>query len=163
MAFSILEMRSEDWPQVASIYQSGIETGYATFASEVPSWEEWNASHLAICRLVARDGDRILGWAALNQTSKRSSYSGVAELSIYIAPEMRGLGIGTNLLNTLIKDSEREGYWTLWAGILSSNTASLRLHAKCGFRQVGVRERLGRMADGTWHDVVLMERRSLIF
>lgn len=163
MAYSILKMKPEDWPQVASIYQSGIEMGHATFASEVPSWEEWNASHLEICRLVARDGDRILGWAALTQTSKRPSYAGVAELSIYIAPEIRNLGVGTSLLNTLIKDSEREGYWTLWAGIISSNGASRRLHAKCGFREVGVRERLGRMADGTWHDVVLMERRSLLF
>lgn len=156
-------MKPEDWPQVAAIYKEGIDTGLATFATQVPNWKEWDSQHTEACRLVARHGNDILGWTALSQTSKRNSYAGVAELSIYVAANSKGLGVGTALLTALIEASEHAGYWTLWAGILFANTASRRLHVKCGFREVGIRERLGRMEDGTWHDVVLMERRSDLF
>jgi len=161
--FVIDSMKPEDWPQVAAIYKAGIDTGLATFATQVPIWKEWDSEHIEGCRLVARQGDNILGWTALSQTSKRNSYAGVAELSIYVAANSKCLGVGTALLTALIEASEQAGYWTLWAGILSANTASRRLHLKCGFREVGIRERLGRMEDGTWHDVVLMERRSDLF
>jgi phosphinothricin acetyltransferase len=160
MKFIIDSMKPEDWPQISEIYQEGIATGVATFASQVPTWEEWDSDHTEICRLVARHGDSILGWTALSLTSRRHSYAGVAELSIYVASKSKGLGVGTALLTALIEASEQAGFWTLWAGILSGNAASRGLHKKCGFREVGVRERLGRMDDGTWHDVVLMERRS---
>lgn len=163
MNFVIDTMKPEDWPQVSEIYQEGIETGIATFASQIPAWEEWDSDHIEGCRLVARQGDRVLGWTALSQTSQRDSYAGVAELSIYVDSGSKGLGVGTALLSALIEASEQAGYWTLWAGILSENEASRGLHKKCGFREVGVRERLGRMDDGTWHDVVLMERRSASF
>lgn len=160
MTYQIDKMKSEDWPQVAKIYQEGMDTGIATFVSEIPTWEAWDQEHIKSCRLVARRGNEILGWTALIQTSDRDSYSGVAELSIYVDSKSKGLGVGTALLMALIEASEEEGYWTLWAGILIENAASQRLHQKCGFREVGIRERLGRMADGSFHDVVLMERRS---
>jgi phosphinothricin acetyltransferase len=160
MEYLIDTMKPEDWQQVAEIYQEGIDTGIATFVSEIPTWEEWDQEHIEACRLVARQGDEILGWTALIQTSDRDSYAGVAELSIYVASKSKGIGVGTALLKALIEASEREGYWTLWAGILIENEASQKLHQKCGFREVGVRERLGRMEDGSFHDVVLMERRS---
>lgn len=160
MTYHIDEMNPEDWPQVAEIYQAGIDTGIATFVSQIPTWEEWDREHIESCRLVARQGDVVLGWTALIQTSDRDSYAGVAELSIYVSAKSKGLGVGTALLNALIEASEAEGYWTLWAGILIENEASQRLHQKCGFRKVGVRKRLGRMADGSFHDLVLMERRS---
>lgn len=160
MTYQIDTMKPEDWQQVAEIYQEGIDTGIATFVSEIPTWEEWDQEHIEACRLVARQGDEILGWTALIQTSDRDSYAGVAELSIYVASKSKSIGVGTALLKALIEASEREGYWTLWAGILIENEASQKLHQKCGFREVGVRERLGRMEDGSFHDVVLMERRS---
>ena len=160
MTYQIDTMKPEDWPQVAEIYQEGIDTGIATFVSEIPTWEDWDQEHIEACRLVARQGDEILGWTALIQTSDRDSYAGVAELSIYVASKSKGIGVGTALLKALIEASEEEGYWTLLAGILIENEASQRLHLKCGFRTVGIRQRLGRMADGSFHDVVFMERRS---
>lgn len=160
MEFVIDEMKESDWPQVSAIYMSGIESGIATFQSEVPTWEEWNRSHRETCRFAARKGGDVLGWAALSPVSSRCVYAGVAEVSIYIAAGCRGKGVGTKLLRALVKASEKEGYWTLQSGIIKENTASISLHKKCGFRLIGIRERPARMRDGTWHDVALMERRS---
>lgn len=156
---TIEPMNAEDWSEVKAIYQQGIDTGNATFESIVPEWQIWDRSHLDICRLVAREDGRITGWAALSRVSARDAYAGVCEVSIYIAPETRGSGVGTVLLNALISQSERNGIWTLEAKIFSENTASLKLHSTCGFRKVGIRERIGQMS-GTWRNTVLMERRS---
>jgi len=145
---------------VSSIYLSGIETGIATFQTGVPSWEEWNSSHLKSCRLVARLGDTVLGWAALSPTSSRCAYVGVAEVSIYIDEHHKKQGIGTALLDSLVKCSEEDGFWTLQSSIIKENSASLNLHKKCGFRELGIREKVAKMVNGKWHDVVLMERRS---
>jgi phosphinothricin acetyltransferase len=157
-------MRAEDWPAVARIYQAGIDTGNATFESEVPSWERWRAARLAEPCLVARGGGvgegAVLGWAALTAASARAVYAGVAEVSIYVAPEHAARGVGRTLLQALIEASERAGIWTLRAGIFPENTASIALHERCGFRLVGVNERLGRMPDGRWRDVIQYERRS---
>lgn len=150
-----------DWPAVRAIYAEGIATGHATFESEPPSWEAWTAAHHAACRLVARCDGRVVGWAALSGVSTRPAYAGVAEVSLYVAAAHRGRGIGTALLRALVARSEEEGIWTLQAGILPENAASVRLHLGCGFRVVGRRERLGRMA-GCWRDVLLLERRSAI-
>lgn len=160
MNFIIDEMKASDWSQVAAIYLAGIKTEKATFQSEVPPWEDWNSGHSGKCRLVARSDDKILGWVALSPVSGRCVYSGVAEVSIYIDDFARGQGVGTALLEALVRLSEENGFWTLQSGIIRENTASINLHKKCGFRQLGVRERLGRMSNGKWHDVVLMERRS---
>jgi L-amino acid N-acyltransferase YncA len=152
-------MRPEDWEAVRSIYLQGIATGNATFATSAPDWDEWNATHLPFCRLVARSGAELLGWAALSPYSRRQVYAGVAEISIYVAQQARGRGIGTALMAALIAESEQNGIWTLQAGIFPENEASVALHQRFGFRVVGVRERIGRM-NGLWRDVILMERRS---
>jgi L-amino acid N-acyltransferase YncA len=154
-------MKESDWEQVRSIYLEGIATGDATFESDAPPWERWNESHLSSCRLVARSGDSVRGWAALSPVSSRCVYGGVAEVSIYIGQRYRGAGAGRALLMALITESERNGLWTLQAAIFPENRASIDLHRSCGFREVGRRERIGKM-NGRWRDTVLLERRSSI-
>jgi phosphinothricin acetyltransferase len=154
-------MRENDWEQVRAIYLEGIATGHATFETEAPTWERWDAGHLTEGRLVARAGDAVIGWAALSAVSGRCVYAGVAEVSVYVGAGHRGQGVGRALLDALVAASEGCGIWTLQAGIFPENEASLALHRHCGFREVGRRERLGQMA-GAWRDVVLMERRSRV-
>lgn len=154
-------LRPDDWPSVEAIYREGIATGLATFETEPPTWERWDASHRPDCRLVARDGERVLGWAALSPVSDRCVYAGVVENSIYIAAAARGQGIGKRLLGALIEASEVADIWTLQTGIFPENAASLALHQACGFRIVGIRERVGQLQD-VWKDVVFLERRSPI-
>jgi L-amino acid N-acyltransferase YncA len=148
-----------DWDDVRRIYAEGIATGNATFESEPPSWEAWDGAHRPDSRLVAREGGKILGWAALSPVSDRCAYGGVAEVSVYVAASARGRGLGRRLLEELVRASEEAGVWTLQAGIFPENAASIAIHRKCGFRTVGVRERLGRLK-GVWRDVALLERRS---
>ncbi|MDF2949743.1 MAG: sortase-like acyltransferase [Sedimentibacter sp.] len=162
MDYKIEEMRASDWTQVADIYMDGINTKIATFQSAIPSWEEWDKGHCESCRLVARVGDAILGWAALSPVSSRCVYAGVAEVSIYIGKQYQGQKVGTTLLKKLIEVSEENGFWTLQSGIIKENISSLNLHKNCGFREVGYREKLGKMDNEKWHDVVLVERRSKI-
>jgi phosphinothricin acetyltransferase len=150
-----------DWDDVARIYAEGIATRLATFETEVPSWQAWDDAHLAEHRIMAREDGRAAGWAALAPVSSRCVYAGVAEVSVYVAAAARGRGVGTALLSALVASSEVGGVWTLEAGILPENEASLRMHERCGFRVVGRRERLGRM-DGEWRDVLLLERRSRV-
>jgi phosphinothricin acetyltransferase len=159
--YTIEAMRQGDWPTVRAIYLEGIATGLATFETEAPTWESWDAAHLAEGRLVARAGEGILGWAALSRASARSVYAGVAEVSVYVRQASRGKGVGTALLGALIRASEGMGIWTLQAGIFPENQASLALHQKLGFRIVGRRERLGRL-HSVWRDVCLLERRSAV-
>jgi len=152
-------MRPADWPEVRRIYAEGISTGHATFEAEPPAWDAWDAGHRPDCRLVVRDGDALLGWAALAPVSGRCVYGGVAEVSVYVSQAARGRGVGRRLLGALVEESERQGIWTLQAGIFPENESSLRLHRALGFRDVGRRERLGRLG-GDWRDVMLLERRS---
>jgi phosphinothricin acetyltransferase len=152
-------MRTSDWKEVRAIYVEGIATGHATFETRSHGWKAWNAAHLPSCRLVARDGESLLGWAALSPVSDRCAYGGVAEVSVYVAARARGKGAGRALLSRLIEESEKNGIWTLQAGIFPENAASLALHEQCGFRVVGRRERLGKLK-GKWRDVILLERRS---
>jgi phosphinothricin acetyltransferase len=159
MKFVVEKMKDEDWDEVASIYQEGIVTGNATFETDVPTWENWDKSHLRDCRLVAKAEGKVIGWTALSPVSTRCVYSGVAEVSLYVAASTRGVGVGKALLLALIDESERIGIWTLQAGIFPENIASIALTRACGFREVGRRERIGQM-DCIWRDVILMERRS---
>ena len=154
------DLRPADWAQVRRIYEEGIASGHGTFESRAPDWESWDRAHRAAPRLVARENGRVRGWAALSPVSARPVYAGVAEVSIYVAASERGRGVGRALLAELVARSEQAGLWTLQAGIFPENAASLRLHASCGFRVVGRRERLGRHDDGRWRDVLLLERRS---
>jgi L-amino acid N-acyltransferase YncA len=158
-AVRIDDLRPSDWPAVAAIYAEGIATGVATFEAEVPSYATWDAAHLAAPRLVPRDCARVAGWAALMAVSRRPVYAGVADESVYVAAADHARGVGRLLLEEPIRRSEDVGIWTLQAGIFPENEASLRLHRACGFRVVGVRERIGRHGEA-WRDVVLLERRS---
>ncbi len=159
LGFDIKAMRSEDWPAVQNIYSEGIATGNATFETETPPWEKWDQGHLQDCRLVAVNSEGILGWAALSPVSTRRVYSGVAEVSVYVAATARGQGVGTLLLQSLVEQSEACGVWTLQAGIFPENVPSVALHKSCGFREVGLRQKLGQRS-GVWRDVLLLERRS---
>ena len=159
MNFEIRPMRFTDWEGVRSVYLEGIATGNATFETSAPQWERWDSVHRPDCRLVACDPSGVIAFAALSPVSARAVYAGVAEVSVYVAQRARGMGVGLQLLQELVRASEAAGIWTLQAGIFPENTASLALHARCGFRVVGTRERLAQR-DARWRDVVLMERRS---
>ena len=155
-------MRPADWPEVQHIYQQGMATGVATFETAAPSWASWNEKHFTSCRLTAvNENHLVAGWAALAPVSRRPVYEGVAEVSIYVLPAESGQGIGSRLLDILIRESERAGFWTLQSSIFPENTASIQLHKKHGFREFGRRERIAKR-DGRWYDLVLMERRSSI-
>jgi L-amino acid N-acyltransferase YncA len=157
----IISMQPEHWDQVKTIYEQGIATGNATFQTSAPTWSEWDQSHLNKGRLVAIDNNEILGWAALTPVSGRCVYAGVAEVSVYVNEKARGKGVGKRLLSELVATSERDGFWTLQAGVLRENVVSVKIHEACGFRAIGVREKLGQLK-GVWRDVVLLERRSSV-
>ncbi|MGH8876579.1 MAG: GNAT family N-acetyltransferase [Stackebrandtia sp.] len=156
----IRPMTGHDAEAVLKIYQDGIDTGTATFDTTAPDWDTFDHHHLPDHRHIAADNTEILGWIAAAPTSHRHVYRGVIEHSIYIAAHTRGRGVGSALLSALITSTETAGIWTIQSGIFTDNTASLALHAKHGFRTVGIRQRLGQTATGTWRDVTLLERRS---
>jgi phosphinothricin acetyltransferase len=159
-AVTIRELRPDDWPAVRAIYEEGIRGGDATFETETPSWERWDAAHPEL-RLVADREGAIVGWAALSPSSARRCYRGVGEVSVYVAEQARGAGLGRALLDELVRRSEQDGYWTLNAGVFPENDASIRMHKACGFREIGFRERIGEL-HGVWRDVVSLERRSTV-
>jgi len=159
MDFVIEPMTAGDWEQVRAIYEEGIRSGNATFETSAPSWEQWDQAHLPFCRLVARRAGAVLGWAAVTPISARKAYAGVAEISLYVSEKAQGKGVGTALQEELTRQSEAHGIWTLQGVVFAENTASLALLKKCGFREVGRRERIGQR-DGRWRDTILLERRS---
>ncbi|MDE2874375.1 MAG: GNAT family N-acetyltransferase [Gemmatimonadota bacterium] len=153
-------MTPRDWPAMAEIYRQGIESGDATFETEVPDWDSWDAARSPECRIVAEVDGKVAGYAGLSPVSKRPVYAGVREVMIYMGEFARGKGVGGRLLRRLVEETEKKGIWTLQAGIFPENGASIRIFEQCGFRVLGTHERLGRFHDGRWRDVVLMERRS---
>lgn len=158
---NISAMTAGHWDDVQRIYLEGIASGNATFEVEAPSWEQWDRGHHIFARLVAIDHGAVKGWAALSPVSMRKVYAGVAEVSVYVATDSRGHGLGKQLLNALVLESEMHGIWTLQASIFPENVASLRLHKRCGFREVGRRELIGKVAE-RWRSTVLVERRSKV-
>jgi len=156
---TIEKMQAADWEQVKRIYEEGVQTGNATFQTSMPDWDEWNKSHLEHSRIVVKENENLLGWAALTPVSGRCVYAGVAEVSVYVSANARGRGIGRQLLQKLVTESEANLLWTLQAGIFPENVLSIKIHEACGFRIVGKRERIGKM-NGNWRDTVLLERRS---
>jgi phosphinothricin acetyltransferase len=161
----IRRLTEDDWPAVHEIYASGIATGHATFESEPPSWEHFDATRLPDQRLVAVGASgQVVGWAAASAVSDRCVYAGVVEHSVYVDPRVQGRGVGRLLLEALVESTEAAGIWTIQSGIFPENLASLALHRAAGFRTVGIRERVGRMTHGPlqdeWRDVVFIERRS---
>ena len=146
-------MTEADWPSVRAIFEAGIATGDATFDTVVPSWDDWERSHVVDHRLVAELAGTVVGWAALSPVSGRCIDAGVGEVSVYVDPAVHRRGVGTVLLTALVRRSESAGFWTLQAGVFPQNVGSLELHERCGFRVVGTRERIGQL-DGVWRDVV---------
>lgn len=155
----IIPLQEEHFPAVSRIYAEGMASGIATFETMVPNWEQWNVKFLPVCRYVMLMGNEVVAWCALSPVSKRTVYKGVAEDTIYVDSKFQKKGIGKLLLSFLVEESEKSGFWTLQAGIFSENTSSIHLHELCGFRIIGVREKVAQR-DGVWHDNVLMERRS---
>jgi L-amino acid N-acyltransferase YncA len=153
------DLEAADWEAVAAIYWDGIRDGLATFETAIPAWEEWAAAHPPRLRLVAEAGLSIAGWVAAAPVSTRHAYRGVVEHSVYVASDWRRQGIGRLLLEALIERTEAAGIWTIQTSIFPENAASLALHRGCGFREVGIRERIGKR-DGLWRDTLLLERRS---
>lgn len=162
MTVRLRPMTAADWPAVAEVYRQGIASGHATFETEAPEWEAWDAARLRECRIVAETEGQVVGFACLSPTSSRPVYAGVCEVMVYVACEERGKGMGGRLLGALVEMSEAARIWTLHAGIFPENEASIRAHERAGFRVVGVFERVGRFHDGRWRDTVLMERRSKV-
>lgn len=160
MDLRIEKLEERHWEQVREIYIQGIETEVSTFNTEAPTFYEWDNSHIKDMRLVDTDGDKVLGWVALSQTSSRYCYRGVAEVSIYIREGYKGRGVGKLLLNSIIQLSEENGFWTLQSLVITENRGSIALHKSCGFRELGVREKIGKMNNKVWLDVAIMERRS---
>jgi phosphinothricin acetyltransferase len=159
MSVAVRTVSDQDWDVVRAIYLEGMATGLATFETEAPGWNEWDAKHLPAPRLIASEGEQIAGWAALSRVSTRAVYAGVAEVSVYVSARARGHGIGRLLLASLVSESEQAGIWTLQASIFPENSASISLHKGCGFREVGTRHRIAKL-NGVWRDTVLLERRS---
>jgi L-amino acid N-acyltransferase YncA len=155
------KLEPTDWQQVVEIYLAGVAGGNATFETQAPGWEQWDSAHFNVARFVAVDDLGIHGWAALSPVSTRHAYRGVAEVSVYVSTEFQGKGVGRQLLEALITESERHDIWMLQASIFSENSASLKLHTACGFREVGYRERIAKLKD-TWRSTTLLERRSTI-
>jgi L-amino acid N-acyltransferase YncA len=151
-------LHPDDYPAVAAVFAEGIATGLATFETEVPGWDEWDASHLPDHRFVAELDGEVVGWIAVVPYSRRGAYRGVGEESVYVAERARGSGVGRALLETMIESARNGGLWTLQAGVFTDNGPSLALHRALGFRDVGIRERIGQL-DGVWRDVVLLELR----
>ena len=161
MNYEIREMLPKDENRVMEIFQQGIDSGIATFDTELPNVEVWNTSFINECRWVLEDEtNEVIGWCALKPVSKRECFKGVAEVSIYFDQNSTGKGLGTLLLKKLIADSENHGFWTLQSNIFPENEASIKFHLKNGFRNVGIREKVGQL-HGKWMDLVMLERRSL--
>ena len=162
--FALFPMLSTDYSSAARIFTQGIETGNATYDVAATDWADWDVNHLNHSRWVLKSKmeGSVLGWAALSLVSSRPVFSGVAELSIYVDTDFLGQGIGNALMEAVIASSEENGIWMVQSGIFPENQASIAMHEKFGFRLVGKRERIGKMANGIWRDIVLLERRSLI-
>ena len=163
MNYEIREMQPDDAAKVIEIFEEGIAGGNATFDPTAPTWEGWDQKYFNVCRFVLEnENEEIVGWAALQPISNRDCFKGVAEVSIYLTNSIQGKGLGSMLLKKLIVDSEEHEFWTLQAGIFPENEASISVHKKFGFREVGYREKIGQM-NGVWRDIILLERRSTIF
>ena len=160
MDVTIRNMLDTDWNAVAEIFQQGADTGNGIFEEKIPEWKDWNDAHLKICRFAATIEGKVVGWAALSEISKRHVFSGIAEVSIYIEKSSRRKGVGKMLINRLVAESEKAGFWLLQSVIMEENLPSVKLHEKCGFRTVGVREKMARDWKGKWRTTVLMEKRS---
>lgn len=160
MAFDIRTMTAEDWPEVARIYQQGIDSNSSTFRRQVPAWEDFDKSHSPVCRYVAVREGEIIGWVALTVFCVDCPYSGVSEISLYLDENHRSKGVGVKMMQYMVEQSEKNGFWIIIAQIFQDNVASVKMTKKCGFREVGYHEKVARDRLGNWHSLVVLERRS---
>ena len=156
----IREMRVSDWDDMVQIYKQSLEKGDVTFRTECPSYQEWDEGHIKECRFVYELDGKVVGYTMIAPTSGRESYRGVVEVSIFVDQNHTKKGIGTDLLTKLMKEAEKEGYWTLYSAIFSINEGSIKLHKKCGFRVIGTRERIAKDKFGNWQSTTIMEWRN---
>ena len=159
---TIHPMEARHWPQVRAIYEAGMATGNATFATQVARGQGWNKAHLPHSRLVAlHPSGRLLGWAALSPVTEQAYPAGVAQIQVYVASAAQGQGVGRALLAALVASSEARGIWTLHAFVFPENQAMQRLCQRMGFRLVGQYQRIGQL-HGIWRDTLVLERRSTV-
>lgn len=160
MAFDIRTMTPEDWPEVARIYQQGIDSNSSTFRRQVPAWEDFDKSHSPVCRYVAIRAGEIIGWTALTVFCVNCPYSGVAEISLYLDENHRAKGVGAKMLRYMLERAEQNGFWIIIAQIFQDNIPSVKMTQKCGFREVGYHEKVARDRVGKWHSLTVLEWRS---
>lgn len=160
MDIEICEMKEYDWPDVSNIYTWWLENGNITFHKKCPAYDDWDKGHLKDCRFIAKAEGKTVGFCVLSPTSQREAYKGVVEISIYIQKEFTGMKIGQMLIEKMIIESEKKGYWTLFASVFSINKQCIKMLEKCGFRLIGYREKISKDKFGVWQDITYMERRS---
>ncbi len=149
-----------DAAAIAGIYNQGIADRGATFETEPRTAADIEARlghQERFPVLVAEVADRVVGWAGLSAYRPRACYAGIAEFSVYLDRSARGKGIGRRLVDALVAAARERGYWKLVSRVFPFNAASRALCRSCGFREVGVYEKHGRL-DGRWLDVVIVER-----
>lgn len=155
----IREMNENDWGRVKEIYLQGIEKGIATFNTMCPTYEEWDNGHIDNCRFVYVDDGEVVGWVAISPTSSRCVYKGCVEMSVYVDSNYQGKRIGTKLVGWLVQEAKKQGYWSIYSAVISINEASIALHKKCGFREIGYREKIAKDRFGNWQNTTLFELR----
>lgn len=155
----IREMVQNDWKQVAEIYSQGLEKGISTFNTQCPSYDEWDKGHVRACRFVYIEDEKVVGWVAINPSSSRCAYKGCVEMSVYVDNDYQGRGIGTALVQKMVMAAKEEGYWSILSTVISINTASIVMHKKCSFREIGYRERIAKDRFGNWQNTTLLELR----
>lgn len=156
----IRPMEAADWDRVAQIYTQSLIAGDATFNAVCPSYEQWDKDHIRDCRLVYEEEGQVLGFAVISHTSAKAHFWGVVEDSVYVDRNALGRGIGSKLLERLCQEARAAGYWTVYSSIFPENKGSLAIHHKCGFRDIGYREKIAKDIFGVWRDTVILEWRS---
>lgn len=147
-----------DAAELAGIYNQGIADGSATFetrprtAADIAAW--FDGRHPVVA--IEHDG-AVVAFAAAFDYRPRACYAGIAEASVYVARAFRQQGAGRLALAGLIEAAANAGFWKLVSRIFPENTASRRLVATLGFREVGIYQKHGRL-DGVWRDVIIVER-----
>jgi L-amino acid N-acyltransferase YncA len=152
--------RPADAEAVARIYNEGMAERSSTFETTprgAADIRAWLAAGERLPLLVADEEGRVLGWARILANSDRAAYAGVGEVSVYVDRSARGRGIGRSLLEQLERRAHGLGYWKLTGKLFPQNAASLALVRRCGWREVGLHLRHGRL-DGAWRDVLVVER-----
>jgi L-amino acid N-acyltransferase YncA len=157
-AYSARAATPDDAAAMARIYNQGLDGRTATFetvhrtAEQVAEWFDGRHPIVVVTR-----GDLVVAFASTSTYRPRACYAGIAEFSVYVDEASRGQGLGFLAMRRLEEEAAARGFWKLLSRVFVENAASRRLLAKCGFREVGVYEKHGRL-DGRWRDVVIVER-----